>query len=131
MKKIRKDSSFKGAFGRSLTRTLYANQKSPESERNIICNDVVSTIPVVILLQKDSHLLDAFHEKIEILNAAGLIEFWKYRHEEHRESEKQPELLTIEQLLGCFYIWIFGNSVSLLVFFYEMLKKFKQTRKMF
>lgn len=122
MNKTRKDSSFKGAIGRSLTRTLYANQKNPENERNTICNDVVLTIAVVMLLQKDSHLLDAMNEKIEILNS--LIDFWRFRNDKtHRDSEKQPKLLTIEQCLGCFYFCILGILVAFFVFCFEIFYK--------
>lgn len=125
LKKIRSDSTFKGALGRPLTRVLYTNRLSPKSARNVVCNEILMTIPVAIFTKKDFFLLEAFNEKIQNLKAAGLIEFWDFRKSEDKFSSKsdlrKPKVLNLNHLEGSFLILLVGTFISFVVFVIEIL----------
>lgn len=114
--KIRSDSSFKVVFGQPLSMTEYLNQISPRNAQNMICKDVFMTIPVVAYAKRDFYLIDTINEKIELLTSAGLIDFWHYqtirRELLNAKVVRTPEVLTLNQMMGCFQIlvigWIFG-----------------------
>lgn len=83
------------------------------------------TVPVVIMTKKDFYLLDRINDKIELLKAAGLINFWhlqgidigKIRHKEKKPAGK----LSVARLFGCFNILIFGCFVGFVAFLYELI----------
>lgn len=83
------------------------------------------TISVVIYVKKDFYLLDALNEKIELLKAAGLIEFWNSQDiDEHflkTKDSNHPKVLTLKRLLGCFHILAFGHGFSFIIFLIEII----------
>lgn len=126
LEKMKTDSTFKGAYGGSIAYFLYTNQISSKAMQNKFCPDTFLTIPVVIYTSKNFYLLNALNEKIQILKAAGLINFWHFekyfdtRILKMKES-KSPKVLTIKHFEGCFGILIFGSAVGSLVFVAEVL----------
>lgn len=127
MRRIREDSSFNGALAHSITTVVYINQRSDKNFRNLICKEVILTVPVVIYAQKDFFLLDELNEKILILSAAGLINFWHLKDVDEDllnvKDSKQPTPLTLHQLSGCFYLLLFGFAVAAIFFGFELLKE--------
>lgn len=125
--KVREDPSFKGAVSRALSSTIYINQKSPKELRQKICKETILTIPAVIYTRKNFYLLDALNEKIEILKAAGLVNFWQHQNIDGRilseKESNQPKYLTLQQLLGSFEIIIFGYVISFSAFLFELVGK--------
>lgn len=110
----------------SIIPVLYLNQNFSESSRFKICKDVLFTSPVVIYTRKNFFLLDALNEKIELLKSAGLIHFWQLQDVDEKflnviESE-YLEALTVEHLMGSFYILFMGCLASFTVFIYEIMK---------
>ena len=91
------------------------------------------TIPIVIYTNKNFYLLQAINEKIESFIAAGLVEYWhslSYNEELLTKQSNPPKVLTFHHLSGCFYIWIFGCSVSFSALVFElMIDKFKNCVK--
>lgn len=124
LEKIQRDPYFKGVFGQSLDMILFWNQARPQAFRHKICKDIFLTIPVVIFARKNYFLLDALDEKLDILKAAGLIEFWNFQDVEkgilNFKESNGPKILTTRHLLGCFHILISGCIVSSLVFLLEL-----------
>lgn len=128
LSKIHDNPSFKGAFGRSLTRIVYLNKKLPTaSTSHKICKDVVVTTPCVIYSVKDFYLLDEMNKQIGMLKASGLIRFWNSKYSEmgptNIRKPKTEKVLTIRDLSGCIQIWVFGCSASLAVFVLELLTR--------
>lgn len=121
---IQSDTSFKGAYARSLRMVLYANQKSPEHLRNHVCKEAFVTLPVVVYTRKDFYLLYMLNMKLELLKNSGLINYWQRRlvnEEEISEKErKRPRKLELYQLQGCFYILLFGCMMSSVSFVIEI-----------
>lgn len=127
LNKIQSDPLFKGTYMRSLLRTLYFNQISSKESRFVICKEVFMTIPIVIYTLKDFYLLDSLNDKIEMLKSAGLIDKWHFNNIKKDFMKidllKQPKVLTIRQLLGCFRLLCFGCLIGFVVFASECLLK--------
>lgn len=124
LNKIHNDPSFKAVFGQPLTMTEYINQISPRDQRSKICKDVFMTIPIVAYAKKDFYLLDAINEKIEALSAAGLIDFWHYQNIQkellNAKVQHYPEVLTLEQMIGCFQILFIGWTLGIVSILLEL-----------
>jgi hypothetical protein len=86
------------------------------------------SVSVVFFARKNFFLLDAINKKIEIFQAAGLIEFWHLKVIDKRlmkiQPSKAPTKLTIEQLSGSFFLLISGLIVALIAFAVEFLMNF-------
>lgn len=112
LNKIQSDSSFKGAYIRSLPLALYTNQKLPKEKWFRICKQPLMSIPVVIYTVKDFFLLDEMNEWIEVLKSAGLIQYWSNQDIDMKylkvreESSLKP--LNLEQLQGSFELLLSG-----------------------
>lgn len=125
--RIGSDPNFKGAYGQSLIRILYFDQISPNRKKGRfkICKEIFLTIPVVIYTKKNFYLLDALNEKIDILKASGLIDFWHFQDIDERllnvKETRDPKVLTINHLSGCFQILFLGYFASFVVFAFELL----------
>lgn len=125
VERVRMDSSFKGAIGRSYMKLIYANKLRNLELRFIICSNAVVTFPVVIYARKNFFLLNKVDEKINYLNAAGLIDYWYFQDvgKQHLTLKvpKQPQVLTIGRLSGCFHILMFGLVASSVCFLSELV----------
>lgn len=123
------DPSFSGAFLRSLTSILYANQLNFKSNEKVflICKEHFMTIPVVIFARKNFYLVDAISRKISIFQAAGLMEHWHSQWVDKRflkaQLSKHLEKLTVNHLFGCFVLLIGGLLLSFSIFLLEMIFK--------
>lgn len=125
LERIRSDQSFKGVYGISYIRLLYFNQNVSEELRHKICKEVFSMMPVVIYTQKDFYLLDAINSKIHLLQAAGLNNFWRSQdinfEKLNEKPSKHPKVLTMNHLMGCFHILLFGNSLGFVALILETI----------
>ena len=79
LKSIQTDPGFKAAWPRSLDVILYDNQMSSVENRLKVCKELLMTYPAVIYTKKNFYLLESINEKLNLLNAAGLIEFWHFQ----------------------------------------------------
>lgn len=133
MNKIQSDSSFKGAFGRSFLRVIFNNLRKPRHLRDKICNEVFLTIPVVIYSQLDYFLLDKLNEKIEMLQAAGLIEFWHYKGIDKRILNDKDlnvlKVLKVNDFMGCFQTILAGWLCGVIVLAFEVIINLVLIRK--
>lgn len=125
---MKTDSTFKGAYGGSITYFLYTNQISSKDMNNKFCKDIFLTIPVVIYITKNFYLLEALNDKIKLLNSAGLINFWHFHQyiDENALTRKlkgseNPKVLTLYHFEGCFGILLCGILISSIVFVVERL----------
>ncbi|KAG5674080.1 hypothetical protein PVAND_004067 [Polypedilum vanderplanki] len=124
--------SFKGAFLRSLTGIQYLNQYNYNKNKTtakmfMICKEYFMTIPVVIYTKKDFYLVNKINEKIQLMQAAGLIDYWHSqsidrKYEKIAASAAQPIKLSFNHLLSCFTILICGLIISLIIFIAENCK---------
>lgn len=105
---------------------LYSNQVAAKEKRNTICNEVFANVPMVIYTRKHFFLLDELNMNIELLKAAGLIDFWYFQFIDKKFSKSpekaRPIVLTLVQFQGCFGIFLSGIAISLIVFMIETSK---------
>lgn len=122
-KKVRTDASFEGVIIQPLLKILYKNKALDKSSRYIICKEIFKMIPLVIYSSKNFFLLDAINQKIEVLKASGLIEFWHFQDVDRRnlKTSEGPKVLTFNHLLGIFEILSYGYAFSFSVFMLEKL----------
>lgn len=117
-RKIRKDSSFKGALGSWLMISLFENMHRSEASQQIICRETVMTIPLIIYTRKDFFLLKSINQKIEIFKAAGLIAHWQFQDvnkamvRKGKSNFKEPKTLTVNDFVGSFRILFVGCCAS-------------------
>lgn len=123
--KISTDPYFKGSLLRSLTGTHYANQRRYNQTQYLICKEIFLMFPVVMYVRKDFYLTSAINRKIEILQAAGLIDYWHSQIIDVRflkiPESKQPQGIKLKYLTGCFYIWIIYCGLAFLIFVGEIV----------
>lgn len=121
---IQTDPNFKGAYPQTLLRTLYDNQLGSEVSRLSFCKEAFTSIPIVIYTRRDFFLRNAMNTKIEMVKAAGLVEFWHFKDIDKRmlnfKPVNYPKVLTMSQLKGCFYILLFGYLISGNIFLLEL-----------
>jgi hypothetical protein len=124
LKNIDADSSFKAAYFMSLTGALYSNTLKPRNQRHKICKEIFITIPKVIYARKQFFLLDEISDKIEMLKASGLIEFWYYRDDKRVENTRNPKNLSLNDFKGCFIVLLSGFVVGCFALIMEIVLKF-------
>lgn len=128
------DSSFKGAFLRSLTSILYINELRFHMNEKIylICKEFFMSVPVVIFTRKNFFLLEAINEKISIIQAAGLIEYWHSQSVDQRflnaQIPTEAKMLTCQHLSGCFILLTGGLFAAFVVFTIEIGYKIVQSK---
>lgn len=132
VEKVNSDPSFKGAVGYSFLDILYVNQMRPVNQRLKISRDTVLIMPVVIYMRRNFYLTEAINKKIDVLVAAGLVEFWQYQDINVQflkfREPSYPISLNCSHFMGSFYILFTGSFVSFVLFIYEVSKdKFSKT----
>lgn len=119
------DPTFKGAFFRSLTGVLYQNQHNFNGTRYLICKEIFLTIPVVIYVRKGFFLLQPLNERIAMLEAGGLINYWHSQIIDERYlkviESQDPSAIQLHHLSGGFFLLLFGCLASSLAFICEVL----------
>lgn len=130
------NSAFKGALFRSYTGTLYANELNFKYENGshlLLCKELYMMFPVVFYLQKHSYLLNMINEKIEIIKAAGLSDYWHKIIIDERYlkivESKQPKAMKMKYLTGTFNVLLMGSGVAIIVFVWELTKHYFLKRR--
>lgn len=108
---------------------VYVNQQNTSAPRSIICKEKFLTLASVVFTPKGYFLLDALNEKITNLKSAGLVEHWHSKAFDKdilkMKESKQPKVIKMQHLLGCFRTWMFGLLFSIFAFIVELLWKAK------
>jgi hypothetical protein len=124
--RLSRDKSFKAAYLESISKILYRSQRGDIKMDLKICKEIFMANPIVFYTIKDFFLLDAMNEKLEIIKASGLIEFWSHQVIDRKNLNvkiySSREVFTVNQFLGPFQILLCGLSVSLVIFVAEFLK---------
>jgi hypothetical protein len=111
--KIQSDSTFKGVSVQFRTRSMYFNQFRSRENQYQFLKKTLLTAPIVMLARKDFFLFDALNEKINLLTAGGLIEYWDFEGINKilvdLKDEGEAEIFIIASRcwkLLCSYHWI-------------------------
>lgn len=108
----------------SFDEIVHLNQVNLKNFTYNVCKEHILMAQVVMFLQKNSYLKEAFDEKIKLLKSNGLINFWiseymNYHYLRISQPQKGPKKLTVIELLGGFQLWMFGLCSSILFFIFE------------
>ncbi|CRL04605.1 CLUMA_CG017673, isoform A [Clunio marinus] len=125
------DPNFKGGVYALLDEIAYYNMKNIKSHTFRVCREPIVTAQLVVLLQKNSYLQEAFDQKLILLKASGLIDHWisDYYNTKYiniKEAKKGAEPLSFKQLIGAFQVWIFGLCLAILTILIEFIFKYKK-----
>lgn len=123
---------FKGALSDTLSSILYLNQNS--SMKSVILPEYFMTVATVIYTPKNFFLLDTINDEIASFKSNGLIKYWHHKLLSNAyakaDPSNEPKVIKVEHLLGCFKVWLWGLSLSSLIFLGEFASK-KLARKRF
>lgn len=122
------DSRNKIAVIASFDEIVYFNQLNINKFSLNVCKEGIFMAQVVMFLQKNSFLKQAFDQKIMTLKANGLINFWISKHMSYsylviEPAVRGPTRLNVDQLFGAFEVWFSCLFVSTLAFAVELMLK--------
>lgn len=128
------DPDFKGGFMITSDELLYLNKINANQFTYRVVKEHLFTVNNGLLFQKNSYLIEAFNEVISQLQSNGLIDYWisKYIDTSYfdvKETGKQAQKLTINQLYGSFQLLFYGNCASFMCLICEVIYKKYQKRK--
>ena len=119
------DSSFKGAISSPLFEIVYMNKLNFKSFAFKTLREPLNNNFAVFYFQKNFYLLNAVNEKIGILKAAGLVDYWisqdidpSFLH--IKQENLGPQKLNVEHLLGCFELLFLGIVLGIIAFSIEV-----------
>ena len=102
---------------------------SSVEDRLKVCKELLLTYPVVIYTTKNFYLLESINEKLNLINAAGLIDFWHSQIVNSKflkaREEKSNKKLGLKHLNAVFYLFCLGLTVALIVFTLEVIGESK------
>lgn len=128
---------FKGAVAINLDDVIVMNRKTFPTYLIEICKEIIFLHRIAIYFQKDSHFVNQVDGVIAAIQTNGLISHWeKAIFDKKYLTRPEPtniiRNLNLEQLLGCFKIFLMGLFFSIFVFVLECLSlKFLLIRHVF
>lgn len=116
---------YKTGFIASLDEVVGRNEINKHNHSFKMLKQDIFTLQVVLYYPKNHYLKQAFDEKLRLLMANGLINFWIKQHTDFenvnvKPAKKRPEKINIHQLLAGFQLWFVGLCVSLIIFIIEI-----------
>lgn len=119
------DPSFKGAVTWSVERVAYFNKVNSKNLTLTVCKEFLFTFQYGIYFQKKSYLAKVFNEKLSLMKAAGLIDFWasdyiKMEFLRPPQGTSSPKKLNLSQMLGGFQILLVGYAIGVVAFVCEL-----------
>lgn len=132
------DDSFRGVFTISDFTASYYNTMSGKEHRDLIvtCSEPITSNLLTFYLRKDSYLQENINKYILNCASNGLLTKWTNEYIDKRYINvpqlKIPQVMTLDQVLGIFYICFCLHAIALIVFLLELFSpKFKCFRKFF
>lgn len=101
-----------------------------------LLKQVFMTIPNAMWLHKNSYMLEALEETLQLIIPMGIPQYWmKYqqwmfteRYQFDNENESEPQILTLPDLSFGFIIWLISCSIAIFGFFSELIAFFIRKR---
>lgn len=119
-------SDFKGALADQRSLIIHAN-KIKSTDKALMLREPFLTLPSVLYVTKNFYLIDTLNEELENIKSCGLMKLWQWKYVdkdfEKVEVSKQPKVIEVQHLLGCFQILIWGLFLSSLIFALEILSR--------
>lgn len=121
-----KSSSFDGTMVSGLNEILLINQNNEYNYTFKFCKERVMGISIVMYFRKNFFLIPEANKVIRNLVSGGIIEFWHYRYIDEKyvneeRSPNEPQVMTVDQLVGCFQLWACGCFIAIFSFVAELI----------
>lgn len=125
--------NFRGGVIASMDEVVYHNRLNIKNFTFRVMKEEVFMAQVAILFQKNSYLKDAFDQKMKLLKSNGLINYWisqyiDYSYSRVKKTNKAPEKLNVQQLVGGFKICFYGLCIATISFILELLVYASRTK---
>lgn len=120
------DPSLKIALIATTPFVHHINQHTDQNTTLTTCKQQLLTIPIVLYFRKNHYLVKEVNEKISMINAAGLSEYWTKIHLEKTlrnglKNKRELRKLNLHHLFGSIQIWIGGCIIGLVTFVVECI----------
>lgn len=119
---VRKSEGFKGAVI-----TIVNDVKAQTNKAKIVTFDSIITMqPVVFYFEKNSHLVEAFNEKIRNLKSGGIFGYLgslQVFNDSSSRVDLGPKVMTLRKLAGSFEILCAGWLIAAVVFLIEFRRR--------
>lgn len=91
----------------------------------IVSKQRIAMFPIVLYLRKHSCLTEPINDRLRRIINGGLMEHWinKYRDVKYTRIRtiRTPQILTMEQIQGIFYICAVLHAIALVTFIIEVV----------
>ena len=119
------DPYFKGAAVGPLNDVLFSNQQNSKNFTLRILPEIILSVPTAMLLPKNHFLTDEIYEKVNLMQSAGLIDYWVSKYLDTKLKKVQSddgaaEELTVEHLRGGFLFYGVGCLLAFVSFVCEV-----------
>lgn len=127
------DPNFEAVATSSLEQVAYLNKVNQKNFTLTVCKEFLFTFNYGIYFQKNSYLTKNFNDKISLMKASGLIDFWatdyiNSRYINFKSKDNSPRKLNLEQMMGGFEVLFIGYVISFVVIFCEFLARNRHVR---
>lgn len=119
------DPNYDGVATWSLDRVAYFNKVNSKNLTLTVCKEHLFTFQYGIYFQKNSYLTKSFNEKLSLMKASGLIDFWASDYIKSEFLSKPadtspPKKLNLSQMFGGFEILFFGYGIGIILILCEI-----------
>lgn len=120
-------SALRAAFMTTMTDAAYRNEKNHEHFVHKICKQQLLTVNTVFYFPKNFFLVDEINQKTSAFVTTGIMDFWISQNLQMRfykisTVEAGIKTLSMDHLLGCFYLLLICLFAAVLVFMCELLR---------
>lgn len=120
IKSLSTDPYFKGGLISSSDSVIFYNMNHRRSNRLEVCPEVLMTLQFTIYFQKNSFLVKRFDSEILYFSANGMINMLFDKNLQKKlkrpsTAQHRPRPLHLDQVMGSFWLLIFGVSLASIV----------------
>lgn len=120
-----RDESFRSVFPSTAYHMQIFNRQHIREEPLRLSRDVILHVNLIMYLEKNSPLVESIDTNIHNLYSSGLLSHWaNFRREvtaQKYHRHKDPKILTMDEMMGIFYICATLYSIAFIVCIWEII----------
>lgn len=118
-----------------LLEVIIQNQQTYKNFTYKVLKEYLFDAQIVYYYPKNFHLISIIDEKFGILKSAGIVSMWMDTYVDKsyvdiKTPSTGPRRIDVVKLMGGFQVWMFGLSISMLMFLIELLTRYKSLLKL-
>lgn len=125
--KLLKDPTLTAVYTVSQIRATYYNmlhRKDPDAAV-VMAKQRLALFPIVFYLRKHSCLTEPINVQLTNIASSGLMKYWMNQYNDAKYTRirnvRIPQILTLQQIQGIFYIYAVLHAVALVTFVIEIV----------